>query len=213
MIQRNSMIPNYSMIPAIRWSPAIQWSPAIWWSTGSTDFDNPKVYDDTSITDGLVWRTICHHPRCHVHICVAAPFFCLNFGLGVFFLAKTVSVSSFSSKLTTIMFDSSNPGWGYGAFGWIAGSRVSVIEKPSSPLPFRSPCLCRHFPLQVQPHSRRLAFGRSGKFLLDQHPNDSKIAFSSPLWWGTICFPSESPDVPKESGSRNHFVGGHRSPL
>ena len=57
-----------------------------------------------------------------------------------------VSVSSFSSKLTMIVFYFSNPGWGYGAFGWIVGSRVSVIEKPSSPLPFRSPSLCRHFP-------------------------------------------------------------------
>ena len=54
MIQRNSMILNYSMIPAIRWSSAIWWSPAIWWSIGSIDFDNPKVYGDTSITDGLV---------------------------------------------------------------------------------------------------------------------------------------------------------------
>ena len=59
-IQRNSMIPNYSMIPAIRWSPAIgwfpaiRWSPVIRWSIGSMDFDNPKVYGDTSISDGLV---------------------------------------------------------------------------------------------------------------------------------------------------------------
>ena len=53
MIQRNPMIPNYSMIPAIRWSPAIQWS------IESMDFDNPKVYGDTSITDGLVyWLTL-----------------------------------------------------------------------------------------------------------------------------------------------------------
>ena len=58
-IQRNSMIPNYSMIPAIWWSPAIRWSPAIWWSIGSMDFDNPKVYGDTSITDGLVFGYIC----------------------------------------------------------------------------------------------------------------------------------------------------------
>ena len=42
------MIPNYSMIPAIRWSPVIRWS------IGSMDFDNPKVYGDTSISDGLV---------------------------------------------------------------------------------------------------------------------------------------------------------------
>ena len=49
MIQRNSMIPNYLMIPAIRWSPATRWS------IGSMDFDNPKVYGDTSITDGLVY--------------------------------------------------------------------------------------------------------------------------------------------------------------
>ena len=47
-IERNSMIPNYSMIPAF-W-----WSPAIWWSIESMDFDNPKFYGDTSITDGLV---------------------------------------------------------------------------------------------------------------------------------------------------------------
>ena len=57
------MIPNYSMIPAaairwspgIRWSPAIRWSPGIRWSIRSMDFDNRKVYGDTSITDGLVY--------------------------------------------------------------------------------------------------------------------------------------------------------------
>ena len=71
MIQRKSKIqlfndPSYSMIPAIRWFPAIQWfpairwcpairwSPAIGWSIRSMDFDNWKVYSDTSITDGLV---------------------------------------------------------------------------------------------------------------------------------------------------------------
>ena len=56
-IQRNLMIPNYSMIPAaaIRWSPGIRWSPAIRWSIRSMDFDNRKVYGDTSITDGLVY--------------------------------------------------------------------------------------------------------------------------------------------------------------
>ena len=43
MIQRNSMIPNYLIIPANSR-----------WSIGSKDFDNPKVYGDTSITDGLV---------------------------------------------------------------------------------------------------------------------------------------------------------------
>ena len=55
-IQRNPMIPNYSMIPAaaIRWSPGIRWSPSIRWSIRSMDFDNRKVYSDTSITDGLV---------------------------------------------------------------------------------------------------------------------------------------------------------------
>ena len=60
-IQRNLMIPNYSMIPAaaIRWSPGIRWSPAIRWSNRSMDFDNRKVYGDTSITDGLVyWWTL-----------------------------------------------------------------------------------------------------------------------------------------------------------
>ena len=60
MIQRSSMIPAIQWSPAIRWSPAIWWSPAIrWspvirWSIGSMHFDNPKVYGDTSITDGLV---------------------------------------------------------------------------------------------------------------------------------------------------------------
>ena len=34
--------------------PAIWWSPAIQWSIRSMDFDNRKVYGDTSITDGLV---------------------------------------------------------------------------------------------------------------------------------------------------------------
>ena len=34
------------MVPAFWWSPAIQWF-------GSMDFDNPKVYSDTSIFDGL----------------------------------------------------------------------------------------------------------------------------------------------------------------
>ena len=55
-IQRNPMIPNYSMIQAaaIWWSPAILRSPAIWWTIRSMDFDNWKVYGDTSITDGLV---------------------------------------------------------------------------------------------------------------------------------------------------------------
>ena len=37
-----SMIPRYSMIPAVRWS------------IRSMDFDNRKVYGNTSITDGLV---------------------------------------------------------------------------------------------------------------------------------------------------------------
>ena len=65
-IQRNPMIPNYSMIPAICWSPAIwwsraiRWSPVIRWSIGSMDFDNPKVYGDTFISDGLVF----HLMRC-----------------------------------------------------------------------------------------------------------------------------------------------------
>ena len=60
--------PTYSMIPAIRWSPAIWWSPAIhWspvirWSIGSVDFDNPKVYGDTFISDGLVCTAI--HDKC-----------------------------------------------------------------------------------------------------------------------------------------------------
>ena len=36
------------------WSPGIRWIPAIRWSIRSLDFDNRKVYGDTSITDGLV---------------------------------------------------------------------------------------------------------------------------------------------------------------
>ena len=61
MIQRNSMIPNYSMIPAIRWSSTIRWSPAIRWSISCMDFDNRKVYGDTSITDGLVYKSTGKH--------------------------------------------------------------------------------------------------------------------------------------------------------
>ena len=38
--------PSYSIIPAI------------WWSIGSIDFSNPKVYGDTSITDGLVFMSL-----------------------------------------------------------------------------------------------------------------------------------------------------------
>ena len=53
MIQRNSMIPSYLMIPAIPWSSAIRWS------IGSMEFDNPKVYGDTSIADGLVFMCLC----------------------------------------------------------------------------------------------------------------------------------------------------------
>ena len=51
------------MVPVIRWSPAIQWSPAIRWSVGSIDFVNPKVYGDTSITDGLVLLSSIKSPR------------------------------------------------------------------------------------------------------------------------------------------------------
>ena len=63
--------PSYSMIPDIRWSPAIRWSQAIWWSPairwsiGSMDFDSPKVYGDTFISDGLV-TCICQ--SCSIHI-------------------------------------------------------------------------------------------------------------------------------------------------
>ena len=38
----------------IQRSPTIWWSPAIRWSIVSMDFDNPKVYGDTFISDGLV---------------------------------------------------------------------------------------------------------------------------------------------------------------
>ena len=48
------MIPAIRWSPGIRWSPAIRWSPGIRWSIRSMDFDNRKVYGDTSITDGLV---------------------------------------------------------------------------------------------------------------------------------------------------------------
>ena len=65
-IQRNPMIPAAAMwwspgnwwSPGIRWSPAIWWSPAIRWSIRSMDFDNRKVYGDTSITDSLVFSVI-----------------------------------------------------------------------------------------------------------------------------------------------------------
>ena len=48
------MIPAIRWSPGIRWSPAIRWSPGIRWSIRSMDFDNRKVYGDTSITDGLL---------------------------------------------------------------------------------------------------------------------------------------------------------------
>ena len=67
MIQRNSMI------PAIRWSPAIRWYPAIQRLTGSMDFDYPKVYGDTSITDGLV--SICQE---HLRYLAVIPDFLLS---------------------------------------------------------------------------------------------------------------------------------------
>ena len=50
------MIPAIQWSPANRWSEAIRWSPAIWWSIGIVDFDNPKVYGDTFISDGLVYN-------------------------------------------------------------------------------------------------------------------------------------------------------------
>ena len=46
------------------------WSPAIGWSIGSMDFDNPKVYGDTSIADGLVF--------CEQEARNPLKFFCLN---------------------------------------------------------------------------------------------------------------------------------------
>ena len=49
------MIPAIQWSKAIRWSQAIWWSPAIRWSIGSMDFDNPKIYGDTFISDGLVF--------------------------------------------------------------------------------------------------------------------------------------------------------------
>ena len=54
------MIPGIRWSPDIRWSPGIRWSPAIRWSIRSMDFDNPKVYGDTFISDGLVFY---HHHR------------------------------------------------------------------------------------------------------------------------------------------------------
>ena len=36
------------------WSKGTRWSQAIRWSIGRMDFDNPKVYGDTFISDGLV---------------------------------------------------------------------------------------------------------------------------------------------------------------
>ena len=72
------MIPAIRWSPSIRWSPAIRWSPGIWWSIRSMDFDNRKVYGDTSITDGLVifilwdssieivWLLLCQFQKPHV---------------------------------------------------------------------------------------------------------------------------------------------------
>ena len=45
----------------IRWSPVIRWSPAIRSSIGGMDFDDPKVYGDTSISNGLVKITLNGH--------------------------------------------------------------------------------------------------------------------------------------------------------
>ena len=60
------MIPGIRWSPDIRWSPGIRWSPAIWWSPAirwsirSMDFDKPKVYGDTFISDGLVFYFFVH---------------------------------------------------------------------------------------------------------------------------------------------------------
>ena len=84
MIQRNSMIPNYLMIPSylmISSYSMINWS---------MDFDNPKVYGDTSITDGLVasLKLPCHWHHMASHKSAVSYFliilrhlfnwFCLN---------------------------------------------------------------------------------------------------------------------------------------
>ena len=53
------MIPGIRWSPDIRWSPGIRWSPAIRWSIRSMDFDKPKVYGDTFISDGLVCLGAC----------------------------------------------------------------------------------------------------------------------------------------------------------
>ena len=83
--------------PSIRWSKIIWWYPSLWWSRshyewkywlwwsirilwspslghpkgisiGSMDFDNPKVYSDTSIFDGLVVHGI--FMICKVTVCL-----------------------------------------------------------------------------------------------------------------------------------------------
>ena len=63
MILSYSMILGYSMIPSY----------VIRWSIGSMDFDNPKVYGDTSISDGLVLlsRSCWHqYQSCPFTLCV-----------------------------------------------------------------------------------------------------------------------------------------------
>ena len=126
-IQRNPMIPNYSMIPAaairwspgIRWSPAIRWSPGIRWSIRSMDFDNRKVYGDTSITDGLVffhfWTWITVSQRFPVHLIephvTHKTWFYHNF------------FSSFPSKMLKIKFWGSN----------ILEPGSNILEPPNVP--------------------------------------------------------------------------------
>ena len=44
----------FRMIISNERSKGTRWSPTIRWSIGSMYFDNPRVYGDTSITDGLV---------------------------------------------------------------------------------------------------------------------------------------------------------------
>ena len=45
----------FRMLRWVMWASSNSMTPSYWWSIGSIDFDNPKVYGDTSNTDGLVF--------------------------------------------------------------------------------------------------------------------------------------------------------------
>ena len=57
--------PRYSMIPGIQWSQVFD---DLKVSIRRMDFDNPKVYGDTSISDGLVsYQSLNSSDNLHTH--------------------------------------------------------------------------------------------------------------------------------------------------